>query len=423
MKVSAAAIVALVVALPCTLAAEVASIHRDKLPQTTTILAAYDDAQRVEHCVDYWAPVWQCDLTKDDVVATLGKDHGFLQVAIKENPNNIELRLLAAEVDQFAYNVDIPGAFQSFQDALDINDAPLQADMRAQWFRANFECRLTRSSPGAEIFLQIEKEHEWNKLPVAFWKNYANCATLTSMPAHALRALDHWGQLKPGANAVRDTFITLNRKHFDEFNPKKVYEDKDVWRAFPLDNDLGLTATVCGISLRLKKDWKLMNMTFQNGTCLLAFGTGPYKANVGELWPTVMMLVARPEPGETFEQFEQKITANAVVQPLDTVYCPAENCQSFLLVGKGMYKENGDGRSRNLFFQRNEPQYPGLIFESPLSLPSQEGKEGMSVYTPPQVLKRMSGPLYYLIMLDTASSIENDAVKDFDFVVRNMKVE
>jgi hypothetical protein len=35
----------------------------------------------------------------------------------------------------------------------------------------------------------------------------------------------------------------------------------------------------------------------------------------------------------------------------------------------------------------------------------------------------MPGKLYYLVMLDTAASIEEPAMKDFDFFLENLTVE
>ena len=35
----------------------------------------------------------------------------------------------------------------------------------------------------------------------------------------------------------------------------------------------------------------------------------------------------------------------------------------------------------------------------------------------------MPGKLYYLVLLDTASSIEEPALKDFDFFLENLTVE
>jgi hypothetical protein len=44
-------------------------------------------------------------------------------------------------------------------------------------------------------------------------------------------------------------------------------------------------------------------------------------------------------------------------------------------------------------------------------------------YRPNQIQQRISGKLYYLVLLDTAASIEEPALKDFDFFLKNLTVE
>jgi hypothetical protein len=88
-----------------------------------------------------------------------------------------------------------------------------------------------------------------------------------------------------------------------------------------------------------------------------------------------------------------------------------------------MYHENGDGHGRVIFFEREQPEFPGLLFESPTPLHHKEGNEGPESFRFAPTLQRMPGKLYYLVMLDTAASIEEPALKDFDFFLQNLTVE
>ena len=89
----------------------------------------------------------------------------------------------------------------------------------------------------------------------------------------------------------------------------------------------------------------------------------------------------------------------------------------------GMYGKDGDGRGRFVAFERDQPEFPGLIFESPMELPKSDDKSGVQYYRPDQIQQRIPGKLYYLVMLDTAASIEAPATKDFDFFLDNLTVE
>jgi hypothetical protein len=88
-----------------------------------------------------------------------------------------------------------------------------------------------------------------------------------------------------------------------------------------------------------------------------------------------------------------------------------------------MYKKDGDGHGRIIVFERDQPEFPGLIFEDPLQMPKPDGGNDAKFYRPNQVQQRIHGKLYYLVMLDTAASIEEPAMKDFDFFLQNLTVE
>ena len=48
---------------------------------------------------------------------------------------------------------------------------------------------------------------------------------------------------------------------------------------------------------------------------------------------------------------------------------------------------------------------------------------GIKYFHPGQAHERIPGKLYYLLLLDTAASIEDPALKDFDFFLQNLTVE
>jgi len=88
-----------------------------------------------------------------------------------------------------------------------------------------------------------------------------------------------------------------------------------------------------------------------------------------------------------------------------------------------MYGNNGDGHGRIVVFERNQPEFPGLIFEAPTEMPKSDGSAGPKYYRPNPIKERIPGKLYYLVLLDTAASIEDPALKDFDFFLQNLTVE
>jgi hypothetical protein len=402
--------------------ADIAAIHANALPQETAVLSALDDAKQLEPYSRSWTMNWEYPVTKDEVATRLSKDLGFLMLASKNHPDNAELLLLTGLVARYAYNLDVDGSFDAAMNALNQAQKLAPADFRAGWFRATLECQTTQPKAGGNEFLSIDSSRTWDQLPVEFWDDYLECALLTGMPAHALRAADHLEKLHAPASEKRASLVEIARKRFDPYNAKKDYQPQDVWQAEDTSDDTVFTSTLCGVRLRVHGNWQAARLDFANGSCVALFTTGPYQATTRAMHPSVMLLVQQPKGNESLEAYSKKFQTHGAFESF-APQCPLQPCIAFKGVQPGVYKGDGDGRPRLVFFERNEPEFPGLIFESPLELPKPDGTGGAKAYHPLQIQQRIPGKLYYLVTLDTASSIEEPALKDFDFFLQNLTVE
>ena len=403
--------------------ADIAAIHASALPQETAVLVALDDAEKLEPYSRAWSNKWQYSVAKDEVANRLGKDLGFLTLALKSHPDNLELLLLTGLVARYAYNVDVEGSHEIAVQALDQAQKLVPADIRAPWFRATLKCQTNELKAGAEEFLSLEAGRAWDQFPAAFWEDYTNCATLSNMPAHTLRAISYIGKLRAPNPAGFESALDIAHHRFVPFDPKKDYQPKEVWSATETDGDPLFTSTTCGLRLRARGNWTINQIAVQKGSCVAYFSTGPYKATAHSLHPSILVLVKQPEGNETLEQFARKFEKDGTYEPFAPSHCPVAACIAMKGVQPGMYKKDGDGHGRIVFFEREDPAFPGLIFEAPIGLPKPEGGEGMTYYRPSLTQQRIPGKLYYVVLLDVAASIEEPAMKDYDFFLENLLVE
>jgi hypothetical protein len=183
--------------------ADVAAIHADRLPQETAVLAALDDVKQLEPYSHSWVRVWKYPVAKEEVATRLGKDLGFLTIALKSHPDNAELLLLTGLMARYAYNFDVPGSYETALSVLGHAHDLVPADLRSPWFSATLMCQTGQSKSGADVFLSIEASRAWDQLPVAFWDDYMECASNTMMANHVLRAIDHLGKLHAPVTEMR----------------------------------------------------------------------------------------------------------------------------------------------------------------------------------------------------------------------------
>lgn len=402
--------------------AGVASIHVSALPQENSVLAAYDDAQRLEPYVSSWTPQWQYPVPRDAVATRLTADLGFLSLAVKTHPDNENLLLLTALIAHYAYNVDVNGSFDTAMKTLAEAESLSPSDLRPAWFRASLVCQSGQPAPGFQQFLAIESAHAWDRLPIAFWDDYLDCAMVNGMPAHALRAADYLDKLHAPPSKERSYLVQTARSLFAPFDPAKRYPPQDAWEGGKLGPDVTFTSTTCGLQIRAHGDWIVNDLALNKGACLAYFATGPYKAAAGRMEPSILVVAERPHDNETLEQFAQSFATKGTFQPFTPSRCPASACIGLVGVRPNLYGKEGDGREQIVVFERDEPEFPGLIFESPLD-GSKAAPSGGAVLRADQIPGRIPGKIYYMVALDTSSSIEEPAVKDFGFLLANLTVE
>jgi hypothetical protein len=403
--------------------ADLEAIHADKLPQETAVLAALDDAKQLEPYSLSWTNAWKYPIAKEEVSTRLGKDLSFLSLAEKSHPENGELFLLTGLVARYAYNLDVPGSHEAAISALEQAQNLTPSDVRAPWFHATLLCQTNQLKAGADEMLAIESSHEWNQLPAAFWNDYLECATIANMPAHVLRAADHLEKLHAPATEVRTAVTEATRKRYDAFDPNKQYEPREVWQGAKIGDDIEFTSTTCGVQFRARSDWHLERLEVTKGSCVGLFRTGPYKGTVSSRTPNVLLLIQRPKENETVQEFSKRFLKDGTPSPFTPTRCPADPCIALKQETVGVYKGDGDGHGRVVIFERDQPEFPGLLFEGPLSLPKSDGADGPQAFHPGQIHQRIPGKLDYLILLDTAASMEDPAMKDFDFFLQNLTVE
>ena len=381
--------------------ADIAAIRADDLPRETS-RADRDSTTRgqMEPYSHAFTVTLEFDISKDEVAAHLAKDLGFLRLAVNEQPDDLELLLLTGLVARYAYNVDVEGSYDTATEMLRRAEKLQPADMRATWFSSTLQCQTMTPKAGIEGFLAIEGSHTWNKLPVGFWDDYIECALVIGMPAHALRAADHLKQMHAPESERRDGLIEIAEKRFDAFDPSKKYEPKEIWSAETTGDDVLFTSTACGVRVRSHGAWGVDQMGLGNGSCVAVFSTGPYKATKHNLRPSILLLVRQAKPGESLEDFLKGFEKDGAFSPETPTRCPAESCVAANGVQPGMYKQDGDGHGRLVAFARDEPPFPGLLFESPWEMPKADAKAGVQYFRPKQVVKRMPGKLYYLVLLD-----------------------
>ncbi len=409
----------LLIAVPALAALQ--DICKDALPQDAAVLTAYADMAAVEDMVHAWRDKWTFDTPKAGVVSTARASLRELQKALASSPDNVELLLLTGLVAHYAYNVDVAEAYDLAVSSLESAAKLAPGDYRPGWFLGIHQCQANEIKDGMGRLLATERLISPQQLAFGFWDDYIVCASVANMPAHALQAGARMLKLKAPPSKERDFLMETARKRFKVPDPAAAYSQEEVWRVENLGSRVAFTSSMCGLAVSVPGEWKIGAADAQKGICRMVMETSADQGKTGDVFPNILVIVRQPKRGETLEDFLKSFLDGAATKGVAPL-CPGQNCLALETVKEGAYGAEGDGHFMTVAFQRDAPEFPGLLFEKPAGPPA-TAKEGAQYFRPVERLHRLEGPLYYLVALDTAASVRTKAIVDFATVLAGMRVE
>jgi hypothetical protein len=402
--------------------ARLKDIRTDKLPQQQSVQEAFAEAAAVEEFAQAWSDKWRYDKPKDAVVSELKDSLDKLQKAASSAPDNAELLILIGVVAHLAYNVDVNEAYDVAVSSLQKAHQLAPDDYRAEWFLGVHECEGAHVNEGMAILLAVENRTAWDHLPPDFWGDYMFCASLAGMPAHLLRAGDHLSKLDAALFQHGSWLMDTARKRFRTPDLTATYSDKEAWEARNQNGRWLFTSYMCGVSFSALGEWKLHSLQVQKGICVVRIETGPYPSEAGDVIPNLLLMARQPKPGEKLSDFMKVFIKGPSVKPLRVSRCPSEQCLSCEMTTPKAYGAAGNGYALLTVFQREAPEFPGLVFEEPAG-PEAPKDSKVTYFRPNERIHRMEGTLYYMVLLDTADSVLDKAKQDYDTLLAHLQAE
>src|SRR5215510_15722864 len=219
-----------VVLLNANVRAQLRQIDPAKLPQDERVQKAYSNALRVESFAHNWSAKWTYETPKEQVVSVLTSSLRDLKPMAAAAGQNEELLLLTGFVAHLAYNVDVDETYDTAVQFLENARKLNRTDYRPEWFLGVHRCQSNAIKDGMGQMLAVESRLSWQQLPIDFWDDYVMCATMSRMPAHTLRAIDHAVHL--GASpAAYSALADSAQKRYKPTNADGTYPAHEAWES------------------------------------------------------------------------------------------------------------------------------------------------------------------------------------------------
>ncbi len=398
-------------------------INLAKLPQDDRVKVIYSSLLPIEALARDWTPTWSHDTPKEQVVSLLRSSLRDLSSAEVAAPENAELFLLTGLVAHLAYNVDVDNSYKTAVESLEKAHKLAPADYRADWFLGAHRCQSNDTKAGMDQLLGVEDHVPWQQLPVDFWDNYVSCSTLSSIPAHTLRAVDRAVSL--GASSSNySALVDIAQKRYKPSDTETTYPAHDAWRAAQGVGDVRFTSDLCGMGFSVHNNWHPDISDVTKWICTSMIETGPYPSKSGQGTPTLLVLSRTAKPTEGLDDFVQSFLKKyPSARPVASPACPSDKCLAFEIVASTMYQSEGGGHFLVVGFEGRPPEYPGLLFEKPDEPPKSKPGDRVTHYHPNERLRRLPGVLYTVVELDSNESIFERASADFQYLLKSIQLD
>lgn len=377
---------------------------------------AWSEVIGVESYAAEWQQTWTHPVKKAEVLRTLSTSLDVLRKAAERDPRNLDLQLAAGIAARFAHNLDVEGAAETGFTILKRAEERFPDDSRAGWQLGVSQCDAAHLAEGMEQLLAIEDR----PLPVQYWKDYARCAYFSFMPLHALKAFDKVAKQEPLTGSAR-AMQERARELRPRADPSGVLPIEKAWHVEGEGADRRYQNWPCGFQLELTDSQKLGSLLVKDGLCMAQVQLGPYPTRRGDVFPSALIIVGRKGDASSLDDFMDRFEFLRGRKPASLPACPGDSCRAFQTRNPAAYPDEGGGLFLVQALERPEPALPGLIFERPRVPP--RGEPGMHYYQPITHPVRYTGTLYYLIGLDTAVSVAEQAKSEFRRLLLDLVVE
>jgi hypothetical protein len=400
---------------------QISQIDRSKLPQDGAVQSAYSDLLPIDQFARTYEAKWRFPVPKDQVASRFLLALHTLENAQKQAPTNKELQLFTGLVAHLAYNLDIEEAYDP---AMKLLQAQASEDVRAAWFLGIHQCQSNNPVGGMQQLLRVETRSP--SLPSAFWQDYSNCAGVTNMPVHAVRAYDKAKSAGDGTpNDAQLEQIARNR--LKRSDPTASYPAKQIWYAQQTGDRVLFTSNICGESFTAKANSPVSMNDVSKGSCTVVVTSEKYPTRDGYATASLLVLTQIPREAESLEAYSQRMLKDpryAGKTPLTGVPCPVTTCLAFEIITDKLYKSEGGAHLIAVFFQSEQPAYPGLRFETPLPLPKAPSGSGQpTFFTSEATLQRFNGHLYTFVALDANQDIYPRSRTEFDDLLKSLVID
>jgi len=390
------------------------SIDPKKIENSEKYLSCFTYLKDNQTLYDHWSQEWKQDISKEEVITKLKEIYStFGSIP----GTNTELLLLKGDIAHYLYNLDLNNYNDS---ALNYYSEAIKAapdDYRGYWFLANHYAQSNVSAKAIELFLKAEQLKPADK-QVDFWEEYTMAAAFAHMPSHAVYGMDKVKSIRGMAGKAENQVGESIFKQLTDINRDNSYKKEEIWSAEKGDK-VGFVCRPLGIKIFIDSTWNVTVYNYAKHTSGFVIEPPVLKDKKGkEISYTIAILMKVVNDSDKLEDYINKSSQGYKNKTKIRFSDKYKDLIAYEIREKGIYQATGGGHLYSIGIERTMPEYPGLLLENPVAVPSVEAGK-VNYFTSTAVRNRFKGKIFYNILLDTCEDIHDLSFAIFKSLFEN----
>ena len=387
--------------------ANVNYIDISKISSEKKLVEAFNFVRDNQQYYNHWTAEWNYDISKENLINQLREYYKDFSALPKKNA---ETYLLLGDIAHYLYNMDdseyYNSAVKNYDEAIKNNPK----DFRAYWFLAyhyslsNVPISAIDNFKKAEEILPIKE-------PADFWNDYAWATAIANMPSHCIYAMDKVKNISGEEGRFQQQLGETIYKRIVPVDKKQSYDKKDIWTAIQGDKTT-FTSRPLGIKIPIDTTWNLSIYDYQNNQAVFIIEPTTIANKAGkEIGYTIAIMMKTVDDNDKLDDYVNKFVSKDPNRKKIKFSDKYDKIVTYEITDKTMYEDMGGGHLYMVGIERNEPKYPGLLLENPITLP--KNTDEINYYRAAESKDRFKGKIFYLIIFDSCEDIYKQSFSVF----------
>lgn len=394
--------------------ANVNFIDFNKISKEEKLVSAFSYIKDYKQFFDHWTPKWEFSTPKQEFIDNLRNNYNIFSSI--ENKST-ETYLLLGDISHHLYNLDDTTYYSKAVNNYNAAVEKCPNDYRCYWFLGHHYALSNVPEKAIENFKKAQALLADNQNS-DFWEDYAWAATVTNMPSHCIFAMDKAKDILGNKGRVETQLGQTIRDKISPVDKNKFYKKEELWSATKGEK-VTFVSRPLGIKIAIDSTWNVSIYDFQKGQSAFIINPPALENKKGKkINYTIGLIVKTVNDNANLDEYLNTLVEKNSTKTEIAFTDKYDKTTAFEIIDKTMYQNIGGGHLIIVGIERTAPKYPGLLLESPLTLPQGKTNE-VNYYRVFNCKDRFKGKIFYAFLLDSCEDISNQSQEIFKQLLNN----